>query len=152
MLQFLHVSNVCVFTDIKVYQEKAVKDKERYKAEMEDYRERLKMGHVISDAVPLQQRLPEADSGLVDVEIKMLGSPQTPEVSSSGGSDYDDDTNMGASPPGAGAEATTYVGSEKPSRVRDFEQFLHHCEGEGDALVQQTPKMNNESKNMLALI
>ncbi|KAF5452130.1 hypothetical protein F2P56_027162 [Juglans regia] len=41
-----------------VYQEKAVRDKERYRAEMEDYRERLRSDQVISDAVPLQQRLP----------------------------------------------------------------------------------------------
>ncbi|XP_062109154.1 high mobility group B protein 15 isoform X2 [Humulus lupulus] len=46
-------------SDKAVYQEKAVKDKERYRREMEGYRERLRTGQVISHAVPLQQRFPE---------------------------------------------------------------------------------------------
>ena len=78
-----------------VYQEKAVKDKERYKAEMEYYREKLKMGQVISDAVPLQQRLPEPDTGMLNADTKLdeteADSVETPEESSSGGSEYEDD-------------------------------------------------------------
>lgn len=103
---------------------------------MQDYRERLKMGNVISDAVPLQQRFPEADAtGLVDVDVKMVGS----EESSSGGSEYED-ANMDAE-----AEATTtYEGLHKEP---GFELFSH-CERQGDAGV---PKMN-ESKNILALL
>ncbi|XP_057436621.1 high mobility group B protein 15-like [Lotus japonicus] len=133
-----------------VYQEKAIKDKERYQAEMEGYRERLKMGNVISDAVPLQQRLPESDASLVDVDIKLIGSPQTPVESTSSGSDYeDDDINMGATSPEVevGVEAT-YVGSDKPSQ--DYE-LLPQCQREGDAGVQDVQTMN-ESKTMLALI
>lgn len=85
-----------MFLWIQVYQEKAVKDKERYRVEMEDYRERLKMGQIISDAVPIQQRLPHADVDMVEAEAKteMEGgeSPQTPEnESSSGKTDSDDD-------------------------------------------------------------
>lgn len=150
MLQFLSLVTCFVFTDIKVYQEKAIKDKERYQAEMEGYRERLKMGNVISDAVPLQQRLPESDASLVDVDIKLIGSPQTPVESTSSGSDYeDDDINMGATSPEVevGVEAT-YVGSDKPSQ--DYE-LLPQCQREGDAAVQDVQKMN-ESKTMLALI
>ncbi|TKY50596.1 High mobility group B protein 15 [Spatholobus suberectus] len=113
-------------SDKTVYQEKAMKDKERYRAEMEDYRERLKMGQVISDAVPLQQRLPEPDTDMMDVDIKMdetdAHSPQTPEESSSGGSDYEDYNkaeergfDMDALPViGVGAE-TSYLGSEDKS-------------------------------------
>ncbi|KAG4984739.1 hypothetical protein JHK87_029488 [Glycine soja] len=108
-----------------VYQEKAMKDKERYRAEMEDYREKQKMGQVISDAVPLQQRLPEPDADMLDVDIKMDeaegDSPQTPEESS-GGSDYEDYNktaergfDMDALPViGMGAE-TSYLGSEEKS-------------------------------------
>ncbi|XP_029130549.1 high mobility group B protein 15 isoform X2 [Cajanus cajan] len=109
-----------------VYQEKAMKDKERYRAEMEDYRERQRMGQVISDAVPLQQRLPEPDTDMMDVDMKMDeaegDSPQTPEESSSGGSDYEDYNktaergfDMDALPViGVGAE-TSYLGSEEKS-------------------------------------
>ncbi|GAV67683.1 HMG_box domain-containing protein/ARID domain-containing protein [Cephalotus follicularis] len=53
-----------------VYQEKALKDKERYRTEMEDYRERLRTGQVISDAVPLQQRFPDADMDMVEADTK----------------------------------------------------------------------------------
>ncbi|CAJ2631117.1 high mobility group B protein 15 [Trifolium pratense] len=75
-----------------VYQDKAVKDKERYRTEMEYYREKLKMDQVISDAVPLQQRLPEPDTDMLNAEADSL---QTPEESSSGGSDdYEDDKAM----------------------------------------------------------
>ena len=115
--------NALSLNDLKVYQEKAMKDKERYRAEMEDYREKQKMGQVISDAVPLQQRLPEPDADMLDVDIKMDeaegDSPQTPEESS-GGSDYEDYNktaergfDMDALPViGMGAE-TSYLGSEE---------------------------------------
>ncbi|XP_022959291.1 high mobility group B protein 15 [Cucurbita moschata] len=66
-----------------VYQEKAMKDKERYRVEMEDYREKLRTGQVISDAVPLQQRLPEPDLNMVyadkNEETEDGDSPQTPD-------------------------------------------------------------------------
>ncbi|KAJ9154012.1 hypothetical protein P3X46_027393 [Hevea brasiliensis] len=80
-----------------VYQEKAIKDKERYRIEMENYRERLKTGRVISDAVPLQQWLPEQDIDMVDADMKPdetdgVDSPQTMNNnSSSGESDSEDE-------------------------------------------------------------
>ncbi|XP_048333726.2 high mobility group B protein 15 isoform X1 [Ziziphus jujuba] len=58
-------------SDKKVYQDKAIQDKERYRVEMEDYRERLRTGQVISDAVPLQQRFPEPDVGTGDADAKI---------------------------------------------------------------------------------
>ncbi|XVE81356.1 hypothetical protein DITRI_Ditri15bG0057000 [Diplodiscus trichospermus] len=101
-----------------VYQEKALKDKERYRIEMEDYRERLRTGQVISDAVPLQQRLPEPDVDMPEADMKLeeteVGdSPQTPEKdSSSGESDFeyektaDKDLDMEESPvAGVGGES-----------------------------------------------
>ncbi|KAL8162867.1 hypothetical protein V2J09_014356 [Rumex salicifolius] len=62
-----------LWTNIKedekaVYQEKAVNDKERYRKEMEGYRERLRLGQVISNAVPIQQRLPNLDAKLAEVK------------------------------------------------------------------------------------
>ncbi|KAG8636885.1 hypothetical protein MANES_15G053800v8 [Manihot esculenta] len=80
-----------------VYQEKAIKDKERYRIEMENYRERLKTGRVISDAVPLQQWLPEQDIDMVDAAMKPdetegVDSPQTMgNDSSCGNSDSEDE-------------------------------------------------------------
>uniref|UniRef100_A0A9I9DLI4 High mobility group B protein 15 n=1 Tax=Cucumis melo TaxID=3656 RepID=A0A9I9DLI4_CUCME len=65
-----------------VYQEKAMKDKERYRIEMVDYREKLRTGQIISDAVPLQQRLPEPDLNMVygdKNEETEGGESQTPD-------------------------------------------------------------------------
>ncbi|GLT68627.1 hypothetical protein SLA2020_408380 [Shorea laevis] len=80
-----------------VYQEKALKDKERYRLEMEGYRERLRTGQVISDAVPIQQ-LPEPNLDMMEADVKLDetegGGSQTPEnESSSGESDYVGDKN-----------------------------------------------------------
>lgn len=56
---------------------------------MEYYREKLKNDEVISDAVPLRQRLPEPDTDMLNAEADSL---QTPEQSSLDGSDdYEDD-------------------------------------------------------------
>lgn len=116
--------------EIQVYQEKALKDKERYRIEMEDYRERLKTGQVISDAIPLQQRLPGADVDMVEVDTKLDetggDSPQTPDnESSSGGSDFEDDktaekdTEMEESPGvGLGTETSNVdleISAEEPA-------------------------------------
>ncbi|WVY93318.1 hypothetical protein V8G54_032406 [Vigna mungo] len=49
-----------------IYQEMAMKDKERYMVEMEDYLEKLKMGAVITDAVPLRQWPPKQDTDMLD--------------------------------------------------------------------------------------
>ncbi|XP_014512022.1 high mobility group B protein 15-like [Vigna radiata var. radiata] len=49
-----------------IYQEMAMKDKERYMEEMEDYLEKLKMDAVITDAVPLRQWPPKQDTDMLD--------------------------------------------------------------------------------------
>ncbi|XP_038723572.1 high mobility group B protein 15-like [Tripterygium wilfordii] len=117
-----------------VYQEKAIKDKERYRAEMEDYRERLRTGQVISNAVPLQRRLP---GGVVDMmetyvkaEVTNGGDSQTlDDESISGGNDSEDDeiieeTSLGI---GVGA-ASSNVGIEALAEQATFD--LHNREEE----------------------
>ncbi|KAK2352087.1 high mobility group B protein [Trifolium repens] len=136
-----------------VYQEKAIKDKERYQAEMEDYREKLKSDTGIDDALPMQQHFPEANSALVDVDIKMLDSFQTPEESFSSGSDYvADDINMDAYSGGAKVDSITFMHSEKPIKEGVIE-LLSHCEEKKEDVggFQQTQKMN-EGQNMLSLL
>lgn len=98
-----------------------MKDKERYKAEMENYREKQRMGQVISDAVPLQQRLPgpdvemvEAGTGTEEVEGD---SPQSPcNESSSGKSDSEDlkDTEASSASGAAGESSNENMGTEGP--------------------------------------
>ncbi|XP_065864832.1 high mobility group B protein 15 [Euphorbia lathyris] len=77
-----------------VYQEKAVKDKQRYQTEMEDYRARLKGAKVISSAIPIQQWVPEQDS---DMKTDETGGDSLHTVdnesSCAGGSDYEDESN-----------------------------------------------------------
>lgn len=82
-----------------VYQEKALKDKERYRAEMEYYREKQRTGQVISNAVPLQQLPPEPSTDTAEVEDKTEAeggnSEHTMETDSVDSSDRDlsnDDT------------------------------------------------------------
>ncbi|CAL0304928.1 unnamed protein product [Lupinus luteus] len=119
-----------------VYQEKAIKDKERYKAEMEEYCLKLKTCNVNNDAMQIQQRLPEQDNVLVDVDIKLdqndTGS-QTPEdESGSSGSDYEDDNDM------MDASHHGTLGLDKSSKEDNYESF-HHCVeevGGGDKQVQ----------------
>ncbi|XP_073135122.1 high mobility group B protein 15 [Henckelia pumila] len=76
-----------------VYQEKAYKDKERYKLEMENYRERLRTGQVTSTALPVQQhpRAPEAHSMDFDSNLNLEGG-----ATSTYGNDHEtssDDSN-----------------------------------------------------------
>ncbi|CAF1923729.1 hypothetical protein HID58_064007 [Brassica napus] len=55
-----------------VYQGKAMEDKERYRAEMEEYREKLRTGQMISNAVPLQERVPEQNVEMAEAEGDVL--------------------------------------------------------------------------------
>ncbi|XP_031481475.1 high mobility group B protein 15 isoform X1 [Nymphaea colorata] len=67
-----------------VYQERGVKDKERYRSEMEEYRERLKLASpVITDAQPIHQRPAIRDPAETkDICHEQLvgtdGGPETP--------------------------------------------------------------------------
>ncbi|KAI4338345.1 hypothetical protein L6164_016684 [Bauhinia variegata] len=142
-----------------IYQEKALKDKERYRAEMEDYREKLKAGQVISDAVPLQQRLPETDMMDVDADVKLDETEagdllQTPEnESSSGASDYEDvqaaekDLVLDASDGIAVGAESSYLGAEKSSKEVDFEVPKRDGNG-GDEPI----KKMDEGKSLLAIL
>ncbi|GAU16549.1 hypothetical protein TSUD_167800 [Trifolium subterraneum] len=136
-----------------VYQEKAIKDKERYQAEMEDYREKLKTSTTIDNALSLQQQFPEANSALVDVDMKMLDSFQTPEESFSSGSDYVvDDVNMDASSSGAKFDSEAFMNSDKPTKEGVIE-LLSHCEvKKEDAREFQHTQKINEGQNMLTLL
>lgn len=87
-------------TEKAVYQEKALKDKERYRLEMEGYRDRLRTGQVIRDAVPLQRLATSSVNMMMETDGKLDeteggDSLQTPEnESSSGESDFADDKNV----------------------------------------------------------
>ncbi|XAR48831.1 hypothetical protein NMG60_11031792, partial [Bertholletia excelsa] len=80
-----------------VYQDKAVKDKERYRIEMEIYKERLKAGEIIRSAIPLQQQPLDLDANMAERSKKIEtngGDSQTQENEiGSGTSDTSDSEN-----------------------------------------------------------
>ncbi|KAG5531317.1 hypothetical protein RHGRI_026061 [Rhododendron griersonianum] len=84
-------------TEKEAYQDKAMKDKERYKIEMADYKERLRTGQIISSAVPIQQRPPPVDIHVAEtsekIETESGESPQSLENEiSTSKSDSEDNT------------------------------------------------------------
>ncbi|CAN1144461.1 High mobility group B protein 15 [Linum perenne] len=66
-----------------VYQEKAMKDKERYRSEMEGYRERLRTGQSASEAAPLAQWQPVHDVGMAETDLNNAGTEDVDNESSS---------------------------------------------------------------------
>lgn len=145
------------FICFQIYQDKALKDKERYRAEMENYREKLKTGQIVTDGVPLQQQLP--NTNVMDLDLKIDDADggesfQTPDQSSSGESDFEDDKDtehnleMDAPPGiiGMGAESS-YLGSEKSSKEGEIEFQKKGGDDGGDFQAQKV----DESKGMLAM-
>ncbi|KAK2975178.1 hypothetical protein RJ640_022070 [Escallonia rubra] len=105
-----------------VYQEKALRDKERYKAEMEDYKERLRTGQIISNAVPIQQRPlePDVETMELDERIETEGgdSPYTSANEFSSGksdktADEDSDMALGVEIGGANVRMDEAFGLQK---------------------------------------
>lgn len=85
---------------VQVYQEKAVRDKERYRLEMEEYRERLRTGQITSDVLPINQQPLESDVHVMEMDEKIEteggDSPKTLENDLSSGksdkSNFEDNT------------------------------------------------------------
>lgn len=74
----LTISALTIFIGKQIYQEKAVRDKERYRLEMERYRERLRTGQIISSALPIhQQSLGPNSSSAMDVDQKYASEDAT---------------------------------------------------------------------------
>ncbi|EXC16957.1 High mobility group B protein 15 [Morus notabilis] len=141
-----------------VYQEKAVKDKERYRIEMEGYRERLRTGHeVISDAVPLQQRFPEPDISMAESEDRKIeeteggDSPTLDNESDSGKSDSDDDGIAEKDSADEEESQEAVLGAHSGLVGMETEEGLHEekLENVGDEGIERTAEereVNPESK------
>ena len=113
---------------MQVYQEKAIEDKERYRVEMSDYRERLRTGQVISNAVPLQQRFPEPQVGIAEANVKINETEGTESQtldneSSSSRSDFEDnkDSDAEASLEAGVGGQSSLVGKTEMSTEEGFE-------------------------------
>ncbi|KAJ4955174.1 hypothetical protein NE237_011957 [Protea cynaroides] len=134
-------------TDKAVYQEKGIKDKERYRSEMEIYRERQRTGTVISDAVPIQQRHAAPDVEMEEAHPNMDAeggdSLQTIESDTSSGlSDSEEKTEDKDSEvekslvAGNGSESTiapgvSTEGDDFELRKRDLEEDENMVQGSG---------------------
>ncbi|KAF8765541.1 hypothetical protein HU200_008452 [Digitaria exilis] len=57
--------------DKAVYQERGVQDKERYQTQLAAYKEELRTGQPISNAVPIKQRLPQTEVTIDEVDSKV---------------------------------------------------------------------------------
>ncbi|CAO2038392.1 unnamed protein product [Urochloa humidicola] len=57
--------------DKAVYQERGVHDKERYRTQLAAYKEEQRTGQPISNAVPIQQRLPQTEVTIDEVDTKV---------------------------------------------------------------------------------
>lgn len=150
------------FCEMQVYQEKAVKDKERYRIEMEGYRERLRTGHqVISDAVPLQQRFPEPDISMAESEDPNIeeteggDSPTLNNEGDSGKSDSEDDGIAEKDSAGEEESQEAVLGAhsgivdmetEEGSEVRKHEEKLENVGDEGIERTAEEREVKSESK------
>ncbi|TVU30086.1 hypothetical protein EJB05_21692 [Eragrostis curvula] len=111
-----------------VYQERGVQDKERYRTQLAAYKEEQRTGQPISNAVPIQQRLPQTEVTIDEVDTKVsegniLLSNQG--YSSSDGSDIsghkiveDEELNTDTSPE-MSMETTDSPGQPDPSADGD---------------------------------
>ncbi|KAF3457684.1 hypothetical protein FNV43_RR02342 [Rhamnella rubrinervis] len=134
-----------------VYQEKAVEDKERYRVEMEDYRERLRTGQIISNAVPLRQRFPEPHVGIAEANAKIdeteVAESQTLEnESSSSRSDFDGDKDSDAEvslEAGVGGQSSL-VGMMEMSTEEGFELRKPEDSVGADARVEKVDKREED--------
>lgn len=115
---------------------------------MEDYRERLRTGQVVSHAVPLQQRFPEPDVGVTEASAKMdetegAESHTLDNESSSGGSDSEDDKDSDAEVSlGAGmggGQSSSLVEMMEMASEEGFE-LRKPEENVGDTRVEQVDK------------
>ncbi|WOL01422.1 high mobility group B protein 15 [Canna indica] len=110
-----------------VYQDRGLKDKERYRSEMAVYMEKLKSGHVISNAVPIQQRPAEPEVVRrinpklhnIEGDIALNGeNDYSSESNDLVGKLFDEDSDMEASPELGGGSASM---AEPSAEGDDFE-------------------------------
>lgn len=146
-----------VIYGVQVYQERGVKDKERYRSEMEEYRERQKTGQIISNAVPIQQRRAMPEVAMVEADPKVEAeeciSPQTLEDGSSSGETdseektADKDSEMEASPGAGNGSESTNAAPGVSTEGDDFE--LRRRDGKvGDESEVQCSSLENVSEPM----
>ncbi|KAL5702648.1 hypothetical protein ACHQM5_027840 [Ranunculus cassubicifolius] len=103
-------------TEKTVYQDKGVKDKERYQSEMQVYRDRLKSGQIISDAVPIQQRHAEPAIVMEETVQKMEVEEEKLEVDEE---DSEEDDQMEDDSPLTPENASMLSGSDSEERIID---------------------------------
>jgi len=113
--------------DKAVYQERGVQDKERYRTQLAAYKEELRTGQPISNAVPIQQRLPVTEVTIDEVDSKVSegdmllsnqGYSSSDESDHSGEKPVEDELNTETSPE-VSVETTGSPGHPDPSADGD---------------------------------
>ena len=115
------------FLVFQVYQERGVQDKERYRTQLAAYKEELRTGQPISNAVPIQQRLPLTEVTIDEVNSKVSegdtllsnqGYSSSEESDHSGDKTVEDELNTETSPE-VSMETTGSPGHPDPSADGD---------------------------------
>ncbi|EES06777.1 high mobility group B protein 15 [Sorghum bicolor] len=113
--------------DKAVYQERGVQDKERYRTQLAAYKEELRTGQPISNAVPIEQRLPVTEVTIDEVDSKVSegdmllsnqGYSSSDESDHSGEKPVEDELNTETSPE-VSVETTGSPGHPDPSADGD---------------------------------
>ncbi|KAL6634381.1 hypothetical protein ACP70R_027052 [Stipagrostis hirtigluma subsp. patula] len=113
-----------------VYQERGVQDKERYRTQLAAYKEELRTGQPISNALPIQQRLPEMEVTIDEVDSKVSEGDML--LSNQGYSSSDESDDSGEKPvenEELNAETSPDLSMEtadspgQPDRSADGDQF-----------------------------
>lgn len=113
-----------VVMDFQVYQEKAVKDKERYRREMEHYREGFSRGQVLTNALPVQQHYYMVDTSMMGVENNGGNSHQVQDPNSEF-SDGDNDSSFEDEEKTTGKDSNLEMGAENVDiEMKPHEEIL----------------------------
>lgn len=111
-----------------VYQERGVQDKERYQTQLAAYKEEVRTGQPISNAVPIQQRLPQTEVTIDEVDSKVSegdmllsnqGYSSSDESGGSGEKTVEDEEFNTETSPEPSMETTDSPGQPDPSAVGD---------------------------------
>ncbi|KAF5192650.1 High mobility group b protein [Thalictrum thalictroides] len=125
-------------TEKAVYQEKGVKDKERYQSELQEYRERLKTGQIIGDAVPIQQRHAVPEVARVEVSYQKM---EVDEDKLNGKEDEsDEEDQMDADSPHTPENGSSLSGSDSEEKTADKDSEM---ETETSVGVQSKTELSN---------
>ncbi|KAI3775955.1 hypothetical protein L1987_45715 [Smallanthus sonchifolius] len=123
-----------------VYQEKAVKDKERYRSEMENYREGFKRGQVLTTSTPLQQQYIMMNTNMEINGHKILENEPNSEYC-----DDDDSSFEGDGEETTGKVSNLEIGAENVDIERKKSFNIEDNQADESGRQKSMPAQENEA-------